>query len=63
MIGWKNWIGKKVFLRLRGGKVYSGIVKEVSDENEGACFFKIKDKFDMDVMFLTSEILEIKEER
>ena len=62
MDGWKNWIGKKVFLRLRSNKVYSGIVTDVSDEKNGICFFKIKDKFNMDVMFVNSEILEIKEE-
>ena len=63
MAGWEIWKGKKVFLRLRTGKVYSGIVTDVSEEKNGLQFLKIKDKFNMDVMFTVSEVIEIKEEK
>lgn len=63
MDGWKDWMGKKVFLRLVTGRVYSGTVTYVSEEKNGLCFLKIKDKFNLDVMFTSGEISEIKEER
>ena len=62
MAGWETWIGKKVFLRLKTGKVYSGNVVEVNDAGNGLIFFMIKDKFGMNVMFSTGEIIELKEE-
>ena len=59
---WKEYVGKKVFLRTKNNRVYSGIVNEVSDTGEGLIFILIKDKFDKLVGFATGEILEIKEE-
>jgi len=61
--GWDGWVGKKVFLRLRTGKVFSGKITYVSEEKNGVCFLKIKDKFNMDIMFNSAEVLELKEER
>jgi hypothetical protein len=59
---WKGYEGKKVFLRTKQGKVYSGVVKIV--EKDGPItFIYLKDKFDMFVTIVHSEIIEIKEER
>lgn len=57
-----EWIGKKVFLRLRNNKVYSGNVLQVDSSSQPIIFITIKDKFSMLVTFPHSEILEIKEE-
>ena len=54
---WKEWIGKRIFVKLRDGSVYTGIVKDVDNE-----WFKITDKFSEAVTFPISEILKIKEE-
>lgn len=61
MDGWKRWQGKKIFLRTKNNRVYTGIVEEVNEEGM-LTFFTIKDKFDKIVCFVSSEILEIKEE-
>ena len=37
---WKEWIGKRIFVKLINGGVYSGIVLDVDDS-----FFSIRDKF------------------
>ncbi len=55
---WKEWIGRKIFVRLISGKVYSGIVKDCKDE-----FLEITDKFNLAVSFKITEIAEIKEEK
>jgi len=60
---WKDWNGKKIFVRLRTNKVYSGKVIDVSDEKNGICFIKIIDKFGDEVLFVNSEIIEFKEEK
>ena len=59
---WKDWIGKKVFIRTIHGKVYSGNVKKV--ETEGLLtWIVILDKFGLVVQLVGSEISEIKEEK
>ena len=65
---WKDWIGKKIFVRLNSNKVYSGVILEVewigSDSyNQDYYFFTMRDKFGEIVGFPNKEILEIKEER
>lgn len=62
MVGWKEWIGKKVFIRTKQGKVYSGYVTEVNDADPLLIFLTINDKFHKKVMFLSSELIELKEE-
>ena len=64
MVGWLGWLDKKVFLRLKTGKVFSGKIIEVdeSDSENGIIFLTILDKFDKKITFVISEILEIKEE-
>ena len=60
---WTDWIGRNVFLRTRHDKVYTGKVIEV-DEISGKplIWITIIDKFKQRVTFVTSEIVEIKEE-
>ncbi len=54
----KDWIGKRIFVKLIDGAVYSeSIVLDVDDS-----FFKIRDKFDEIVYFKIDKIDKIKEE-
>lgn len=52
-----GWIGKKVFLVLKSGRKYSGIVKETTEN-----FIFIRDKFDEKVVVSISEISSLEEE-
>ena len=54
---WTDWTGKRIFVRLSSGKVFSGKVIEVSDDG---VFIKIIDKFNSPVIFATSDIVELK---
>jgi len=54
---WNDWIGKRIFVKLNGGAVYSGKVRS-TDET----FIHITDKYGMSVSFAISDILKIKEE-
>ena len=58
----KSWIGKRVFITLRNGRFYSGIVNEISEEKNGLQFISIIDKFGHDVMFTTGELTSIEED-
>jgi small nuclear ribonucleoprotein (snRNP)-like protein len=60
---WMEWNGRRIFLRTRNNKVYSGIVVDVDKTDETIIFLTITDKFNNKVTFATSEIVEIKEER
>jgi hypothetical protein len=64
MVGWISWLDKKVFLRLKTEKVFTGKIIDVDerDSKNGIIFLTILDKFDKTVTFVVSEILEIKEE-
>ena len=62
MDGWKRYDGKKVFLRLRNGRVYSGVVQSVENNPNGLTWITIIDKFGKPVTIVNSEIVEIKEE-
>jgi len=53
----EDWIGKRIFVKLSDGAVYSGIVLDFSDG-----FFSIKDKFGERVMFPINRIGKIVEE-
>lgn len=59
---WKFWIGKKVFVQLKSGAVYSGKVTDVDDSSPQMIFFSMIDKFGMKVTFVQSEIIKIVEE-
>jgi len=59
---WKEWMGKRIFVRLKTGKVFSGVVKDVDFKSVPVIFISIIDKFGMMVSFSAGEIIEIKEE-
>ncbi len=59
---WKDWIGKKVFIRTKRDKVYSGIIKSIDDSSKPLIFINIIDKFNNKVMLVYSDIVEMKEE-
>ena len=63
MDGWNKWLGKKVFLRLKTNRIYSGEIINVDNSTIPITFLTIKDKYGMEITFVSSEILEIKEER
>ena len=60
---WKEWIGKRIFVKLRSGGVYSGKVLDVDTDSKPIIFFEIRDKFGNKVTFIQSEIIKIVEER
>lgn len=57
MMEWKEWIGKNIFVQLKSGTVYSGVINSVDE-----VFMYITDKYDFDVVFAISDIVRIKEE-
>jgi len=59
---WKEWKGKRIFVQLKSGGVYSGEVINVDDADKPIVFFEILDKFGEKVTFVASEIIKIKEE-
>lgn len=63
-MNWLEWKEKRVFLRLKTGKVFTGKIIDIdeSDKINGIIFMTILDKFNKEVTFVHSEILEIKEE-
>lgn len=64
MAGWKGFLGKKVFIRSKNSShPYQGKVIEVDDSSaKPLTWITIIDKYDKRVTFVTSEIIEIKEE-
>ena len=62
-MSWMEWVGRKVFLRLRTGQVYTGKIISVDSSSEPLVFIQIKDKYDKLVTFVHSEVIEIREER
>jgi len=59
---WNIWMGKKIFLRTRSGRTYSGIVKDVDANSLPLIWITILDKYKQLVQFSAEEIVEIKEE-
>lgn len=58
---WDRYVGKKVFLRTRNERTYSGMVLKV-EKDQHLIFITIRDNRKMLVTFVHSEITEIKEE-
>lgn len=58
---WDGWIGKKVFIRTRNGRVFSGTITEIDNKNP-LVFLTLIDRFNKSVMLVQSEIIELKEE-
>ena len=60
--GWKYWIGKKVYVILKSGRIYQGKIIEVEDRNP-LLFLTMIDKLGSRVTFLNSEIDVLQEEK
>lgn len=58
--GWKEWIGKRVFVNLESGRTYTGTVQYILSGTEPA--MTLIDKFGKKVRFRVSEIEVIQEE-
>lgn len=54
---WNDWNGKRIFLKLKDGSVYSGKVIDVDGD-----FIKFIDKFNSKVTVNVNEIIKIVEE-
>lgn len=59
----KDWKGRKVFIKLKNGRVYSGTVDSVDDHRNGLIFLTLLDKFNKHVCFASGEIEVIQEEK
>lgn len=60
---WKSWVGKTIFVQLKSGGVYNGIVRDVDvSESPELIWFTITDKFGETITFVHSEIIKIVEE-
>ena len=60
---WKDWKGKRIFVQLRTGAIYSGNVIDVDTNSTPLVFFTIIDKFGNKVTFVHSEIIKLQEEK
>jgi len=60
---WKEWEGKKVFIRTQHERVYSGIIKEINLDSLPVIWIVLIDKFNEIIQFSSSEIVEIKGEK
>jgi small nuclear ribonucleoprotein (snRNP)-like protein len=60
---WKDWEGKRIFVQLKSGGVYSGKVIDVDESANPIVFITITDKYGEKVTFVQSEIIKIVEER
>ena len=61
--GWKNYEGKRVFIKLKNNREYSGKVLLIDDKKEPLIWITLLDKFGKRVTFVHSEISVIEEER
>lgn len=59
---WKDWIGKKIFVQLKSGGVYSGKIIDIDEAPNPSVFITILDKFGNKVVFINTEIVKLKEE-
>jgi len=58
---WSELVGKNIFVKLKSGSIFNGSVTEVADTGDGLIWIHIVDKFGKLVVFLTHEIVELKE--
>lgn len=64
MEGWKNWEGKKVFIKTRSNRQYSGkIIKVEIQEYPTLIWLTLIDKFENKITLIHSEIILIQEEK
>ena len=63
MDGWKDWIGKKIYIKTVSGKEYTGEVIDVEiNNNPRLIWITLIDKFKTKVMIVNSEISIIRED-
>jgi len=62
MDGWKEYTGKKVYVKLMNNREYSGVVISVEAKGSSS-IFKLKDKFNNLIGFYDSEISVIEEQK
>lgn len=62
--GLKSYLNKKVYIKLKNGRVYSGTVREIFDKSDKKIidYVTIIDKFNRQISFILSEIALIEEE-
>ena len=62
---WKKYEGKKIFVQLKTGRVYSGKVINVDESSRPLIFITIIDMKNHQVTFVQSEIvsLQVEEEK
>lgn len=59
---WKYWEGKRIFVQLKSGSVYSGKVVEVDTNSPPLVFIILIDKFGTRVIINNSEISKVVDE-
>ena len=59
---WKEFKDKKVFIKLKDGGVYNGVILDVDDSDQPLIWIKLLDKYNKVVTFVHSEIIKIVEE-
>lgn len=62
MEGWKYWEGKKVYIILKNGRKYQGVVTDIDNNSLPLIWLSIKDKFQNRITFSIEEIEVIQEE-
>lgn len=60
-IEWKYFLNKKVFIKTKTERQYTGIVLDVNDSDKPIIFVTIRDKKNNIIMFVTSEIVFVEE--
>ena len=61
---WKDWQGKHIFVQLKSGGFYNGLVTDVDATNSPELIWiTITDKFGDTITFVHSEIVKIVEEK
>lgn len=61
---WTAWKTKRIFVRLKTGDCYTGVVLDVDDDgSNNSGFISIIDKYNDKILIAISEISKIKEEK
>jgi hypothetical protein len=61
-VEWNGWNKKRIFIRLKTGDCYTGLVIAVDSDLDNSGFITIIDKYDDKIAIAISEISKIKEE-
>lgn len=59
---WKNWMGKRVFVKLKDGSVYNGLITDVNTSTNILVWITLVDKYNEEVVFVQSEIIKMVDE-